>query len=339
MTCLGIYLIYQNISGFKRKNYGFLFLACTFLPALFLNNMVYNDILALSLFIYSIYFSILHIRTQRLNHLLISSVLLGIGNIFRPVGIIYLIAIIINYGFNYHKILKIKQKFIAVTVFVFIFMLPSNILFTSLKAAKITDELSGTNAPSHWMYINMGIPSDKFLGFYDNGTSLDIYTNKSNSNRITSDKIFKQSIKEKLSRFSAYELVKQYFKKAFWLWTEGNYQSEFYGLGNHLYGGYVYHNPINSLFAEGSNPREFLKWIIYISNIIFLIMTVIFTMYLIKNYDINYLLPILVILGFLAFYIIWETKSRYLFTCYPFLLILFYAGFNKVYELIITKQI
>lgn len=46
---------------------------------------------------------------------------------------------------------------------------------------------------------------------------------------------------------------------------------------------------------------------------------------------------ILVILGFIAFYLLWEIKSRYIYPVYPLLIVLSYMGFKDFYECVWKK--
>ncbi|MMZ68240.1 hypothetical protein D1872_308990 [compost metagenome] len=48
---------------------------------------------------------------------------------------------------------------------------------------------------------------------------------------------------------------------------------------------------------------------------------------------------ILVILGFIGFYLLWEIKSRYLFPVYPLLLVLAYMGFKDAHDSIFRRKL
>jgi hypothetical protein len=54
-----------------------------------------------------------------------------------------------------------------------------------------------------------------------------------------------------------------------------------------------------------------------------------------KRFDETFL--ILVILGFIGFYILWEIKSRYIYPVYPLLVILSYMGFKDVYDFMLKR--
>ena len=55
-----------------------------------------------------------------------------------------------------------------------------------------------------------------------------------------------------------------------------------------------------------------------------------------KRFDEVFL--ILVILGFIGFYILWEIKSRYIYPIYPLLIVLSYMGFKDVYDFLVKAN-
>lgn len=59
--------------------------------------------------------------------------------------------------------------------------------------------------------------------------------------------------------------------------------------------------------------------------------------YAIKVKRFDEVLLVLVILGFVGFYILWEIKSRYIYPVYPLIIILSYMGFKDAYDFMIKK--
>ncbi|MNC67552.1 hypothetical protein D3C75_1180580 [compost metagenome] len=47
---------------------------------------------------------------------------------------------------------------------------------------------------------------------------------------------------------------------------------------------------------------------------------------------------ILVILGFIGFYLLWEIKSRYIYPVYPLLIVFSCMGFKDVYDYMFRKR-
>ena len=85
--------------------------------------------------------------------------------------------------------------------------------------------------------------------------------------------------------------------------------------------------------------RSGLIWILYVMN--FLMYCFIFIRLIsgikFKKFDEVFL--ILVILGFIGFYILWEIKSRYIYPIYPLLIVLSYMGFKDAYDFMLKRNL
>ena len=144
------------------------------------------------------------------------------------------------------------------------------------------------------------------------------------------------------------DLVKFYYNKVVWTWTEGTYQIETYGIGNestnskqrmgNAENGYSYTTFATDLFKGNSNYRSGLIWILYVMN--FLMYCFIFIRLIggIKTKRFDEVFLNLVILGFIGFYVLWEIKSRYIYPVYPLLIVLSYMGFKDTYDLISIRN-
>ena len=102
---------------------------------------------------------------------------------------------------------------------------------------------------------------------------------------------------------------------------------------------YSYTTFATDLFKGDSKYRSGLLWILYVMN--FLIYCFIFIRLIsgikFKRFDEVFL--ILVILGFIGFYILWEIKSRYIYPVYPLLIVLSYMGFKDAYDFMVKRNL
>lgn len=342
VTTFMIYLINKEVTYKSKGNdYGILILAATYFPAIFMSNFIYNDIIATAFFITAIYFSIKFIKNNSIKYLIISSILLSIGNYFRSLGLIIILAFVIYFLLNLDKIgfLKTITSFCIILLMINIPSWTQNVV---LQKNNIVSEPVGKNSAPIYMWLNMGINIDKF-GFWDNFESYNIYRVDGNYNKNDSSVLFKQEIKNKFKDATFKQLINMYYKKIIWTWTEGTYQVERYGIGidnsisnpkqrAKLLGGYSYRTPLTELFKGASVYRSGLIWILYVEN--FSIYCFIFNTLVgaIRNNRYEELLLILIILGFIAFYLIWEIKSRYIYPVYPLLLVVSYKGFKDLYD-------
>ncbi|MMZ65054.1 hypothetical protein D1872_274290 [compost metagenome] len=142
-----------------------------------------------------------------------------------------------------------------------------------------------------------------------------------------------------------------YFKKIVWTWTEGTYQIDRYGIGNDdnnsgwgrgrvsIVGGYSYSTFATKWFAGDSWPRRMLLWCLYTMNMLMYVFILVRLIGSIRSKRYEEVSLVLVLLGFIGFYILWEIKSRYLYPIYPLLLVISYMGFKDVYKLLRARKL
>jgi hypothetical protein len=349
VTTLMIYLIYKEINYKSKENdYGVLIFAATYIPSLFMCNYIYNDVIATAFFTTTIYFLIKFIKEKSVKYIIISSILLSIGNYFRSVGVILLIAAAIYILLSIKKI-GVKKVITSLCILALLFNIPGWTQNAVLQATHTVNQSVNKNSAPIYMWFNMGISEDKF-GFWDDMQSYNIYERQGNYNKEKSTELFKAEIKNKLSSLTFVDLAEMYYKKIVWTWTEGTYQIERYGIGvgsssnqgqgrGMVMGSYSYNTVATDLFKGNSEYRSGLLWILYVMN--FLMYCFIFIRLIsgIKAKRFDEVFLILVILGFIGFYILWEIKSRYIYPVYPLLIVLSYMGFKDAYDFMSKRKL
>lgn len=341
VTTLMVYGIYKLLDCKSAYNdYGILFFAETYIPGIFMSNFIYNDTIATAFFTCSIYFLIKFVRKKAVKYLAVSAFLLSVGNYFRSIGLIFLIAAILYIILNIN-ILKPKLIIVSVLILIFTVNIPGLAENYYLhKANIISGSIKENSAPVH-MWLNMGMNFEK-LGFWDDFKSYNIYRIDASHNKKLSTKLFKQEIKEKISNTTFGGLLSHYYKKLIWTWTEGTYQIERYGFGNDIdssakncprHGGYKYRTFATKLFKDDSIYRSGVNWVLYVINFLMLLFILFRLIAAIKAGKFEELLLVLIILGIIAFYLIWEIKSRYIYPVYPILMVLSFNGYKRVYDI------
>jgi hypothetical protein len=352
VTTLIIYLIYKELNYKSNENenhYGILVFSVLYIPSILMSNFIYNDTIATAFFAATVFFVIKFIKEKSLKYLIIFSILLSIGNYFRNIGIILLIAISIYFLMNIKKI-KFKKILVYFFIIVIIFYTPvwsTNII---LQTTNIVDESIYKNSAPTYMWLNMGI-NDETFGFWDNFESYNIYQVQADYEKDKSLDLFKESISNKLSNMKISELVNMYYKKIMWTWTEGTFQIDRYGIGESstdngrggmgmgmLLSGYSYETYFTELFEGDSVYRKILLWMLYIINFLIYCFILIRLIRCIKYKNFGEIFIVLIILGFVGFYIFWEIKSRYIYPIYPYLIILSYRGLKDIYDYFISKN-
>ncbi|KAA9007565.1 hypothetical protein F4V43_03495 [Paenibacillus spiritus] len=324
----------------ERRGYGVLLAAAFFLPALFMNNLIYNDVIATALLTGSVYACIRFVRRGGpLGWIALSAALLAAGNYFRSIGALFLIASILYILLSLRSV-GVKKALLALVLLVGLFNVPSWTQNAVLQASGITNEPVTKNSAPVYMWLNMGLNTDTW-GFWDERESYSIYQNEAGYNQAASSVLFKQEIRRKLSEASPGELAGMYYRKLIWTWTEGTYQLDRYGIGNQseggrgmgrgsLMGGYSYQTAATRTFTSDSALRSGLLWIAYTANFLLYVCTLAGLVLSIRRRRFDEALPVLILLGFIAFYLVWEIKSRYIYPTYPLLILLACMGFRAI---------
>ncbi|WP_046214507.1 glycosyltransferase family 39 protein [Paenibacillus wulumuqiensis] len=340
VTMLMIYLIYKQLNYRSTgRDYGVLVFAATYMPALLMSNFIYNDVIATTLLTASLYTVIRFVKTRSIRYIVLAAILLALGNYFRSIGIIFLIASVI-YLLLYSRSIGWKKMLISLGIMAILFNVPGWTQNAALQASGVVDEPTSTNAAPVYMWLNMGMNQSTF-GFWDNMLSYNIYQREAEYNKAKSIPLFQQAIEDKLSSMSPGELAELYYKKLIWTWTEGTYQIERYGIGTErsagggmgfVMGGYSYSTVATQLFAGDSVYRSGLMWVLYAMNFLMYIFVLVRLIGAIRRRRYDEAALVLIILGFIGFYLLWEIKSRYIYPVYPLLIILSYMGFKDVYD-------
>lgn len=341
ITTLMIYLIYKEINHKSKENdYGVLIFAAAFIPSLFMVNYIYNDIIATAFLTTAVYFITRFVNEKYIKYIIIAAILLSIGNYFRAIGAIFLTAAAIYILLNAKQI-GIKKIVISFSVMGLLFNVPGWTENIILQANHIVSESITKNSAPIYMWLNMGINKER-LGFWDNEQSYRIYEVKGKLNKEKSKELFKKEIKNKLSNMSFSELIKMYYKKIVWVWTEGTYQIDNFGIGTpKIYKvsakkflvqmPYSYDTFATKLFQGDSKSRRGLLWIVYVISFLMYLFIFVRLIKEIRTRRFDEVFLVLIFLGFIAFYILWEIKSRYIYPVYPLLIILSYTGFKDSY--------
>ncbi|RII33919.1 hypothetical protein D2A34_12070 [Clostridium chromiireducens] len=343
VTTLMIYFIYKEINYKSKDNdYGVLIFAATFIPSLFMSNYIYNDIIATAFLTTSMYFLIRFVKENSIKFIIISSILLSIGNYFRSIGVIILIAGVIYIILSARKI-GFKKVLASFCILGLLFNIPSWVQNIVLQSAGVVQESVNKNSAPIYMWLNMGLNADTY-GYWDNMKSYNIYQRQASYNKEKSTALFKKEIVNKFSNTTFGYLVNFYYDKVIWTWTEGTYQIETYGIGNEASSSnqrigraqaqYVYTTFATDVFKGASIYRSGLIWMIYVTNFLMYCFILVRLISGVKAKRFDEVFLNLVMLGFIGFYILWEIKSRYIYPVYPLLIILSYMGFKDSCDLI-----
>ena len=322
------YLVFRTYEETCRpedgKGYGILLFAGFFPPMILLNNLVYNDIIATTLFAGVVFEAVRYVRIKKLRHLILAGLYIISGNFLRQVGIILLIAATLYFAIKRIRTIKILAFFVIVIIVCRLPMTAVN--YYLLHTGKISEPIGLNSIPIH-MWINMGMNEKKF-GYWDNAQSLNIYMREGGWDKAKSTDIYMTMIKQNIQEKGILRIARVYAKKDIWLWTEGTYQAEYYGIGSW---GYLYPTFATKLFTNNNLLRDYARWILHTTNYLMLALSCVGLIRSIrKKSHYPLILPAIVLLGFIGFYTIWEIKPRYIYLIYPYLILMAYHGLGIV---------
>lgn len=303
---LGVFKLAKEIFDEKTAKIA-LIISMMFLPTTILIIYVYGDISGLFFAVWSIYFTVKYVRETRLKYILYSSLFMGISMLFRTNNQIIWVALVI-----YLLIQQRARKFAAVIIIV------TSLLYNFIlkEYAYFSTGNDVNNGIPAILFVNMGLQEGEIANGWYNGSTVDNYISAQCDKKLASEKGM-YLVKERVAYMSenpayAYNFFKNKFIST---WAEPTYQSLFFTLPhgeNKEASKYMESNYfLNSLYY-GKLHKVYIS---YSKGLIFFIIVVGFTynFFIRKKPLEEVVLLFLPLMGAVAFHLVWETKSRYVF--------------------------
>ncbi|WP_297633321.1 glycosyltransferase family 39 protein [uncultured Clostridium sp.] len=297
-----VYLIYKIGIRIYNKKLGVItaILLTCFPPFIIYTAEAMAENMAIPLFLYSILLFIRFVQEDNSLILILSGIFLGLGDLFRPVGEVVIIAYIIYYLANVflYKRGKIKTSIIKIVILIITFILPTICISNILVNKKILENqlwnpgeptivtvLIGTNFNTigAWNKEDSAIPKD-----YD-------------YNKVLIEKASREKIIRRFKNHTPLEIIKFYGEKIGLQW----------GIGDFGACGWVINN--NEPIVATDNFAIVMTVISWIYYLILLIFSIIGIKNLKNKFNLEILFFIIILLGFIGFYMITERQSRYAF--------------------------
>lgn len=331
LSIFGLYKILERLEkDYKVNKMLFAILAFTYIPIIFLVNFTYGDLLGMPFVIFSIYFCMKYIETDKLYNLIISSLLMMSSVFIRMNNLIFVIAVLIYLVLSLNikkkevdKKIYIKQlsiKLLGIIMFAIISIFPSSCIKNMLINRYA---INGENSYPVIGFIAMGMEEgERANGWYKEKTASYSW------NEIeTADENYKNIIKERLNYFknNIFYTIKFYSKKTISMWAEPLQEAIWQNLSFNF----------ASDFLNEQSEEEALKTkekdahLVYMESaiaiyqktllIIIFSSTTIFILKYRKNISNEVVLLVLCFIGGVLFHTMWEGKSRYII---PYIVIL-----------------
>lgn len=300
-----IYKIGKNMFNQKIGNISALLIAI-FPPFIMYCSETMAENMAIPLFLVSVYLFFKFIDNDNLITLFLSCIFLSLGDLFRPVGMVFLIAYAIYYIIK--KIILGKKtvlfKTVCIPIMVIGFIIPTIIISNILVRTDIFENqiwnpgepivmtmLIGTNYNTigAWNAADSAIPKD------------------CNFNKALITKVAETKIENRFKTHSVPQILGFYAEKLGLQWGFGDFGAYGWTVGN---------NPGVHLSSTLSNVLNAIFFIITSIYYLFLIIASIKGLFNLKNRHNGKLLFLyLTLLGFIGFYVLTERQSRYAFVC------------------------
>lgn len=329
--------ISELIQSKKDNNLITLISLLLFLPLTFYITFIYGNIIGFSISTLALYLELLFFLKGKKRYILLSATLSAIAILVKSNFLIVLVAEVILMFFYAIKNKKIKSM-LWIILFLAIYIISNKILnFTIFKITGIHPEKGMPKI----CWIDMGLQENptKEAGWYD-AKNYDSYI-KNGYNYELANEQSKNNIKNRLIDFikNPTEAISFFNRKVMSQWNEPTFESMW--IIDTAISIYDIHVPTTvKEFFEGKNVLS--KIYINYCNIIHIWILFGALCYFIiefKDLDIFKISIVLVILGGVAFHMLWEAKSQYTITY--FILFIPYAviGYEKLTQKILEKII
>ncbi|OPX44943.1 hypothetical protein CLHUN_11750 [Ruminiclostridium hungatei] len=337
-----IYDIYLELYPEKRhKAYGVLLLAVSFAPPVLLINFTYGDILCNTFCLAAVLNAIRFVRHKAGHYGCYTALCLMAANFLRNVALLFLAAIVLYWLLNMRSKCGYSLKSPGCAALaIMLFNLPLKLLsLIGLKTGILTEPV-GLHSNPVWRWVNMGFPGKK-LGYWDGGRNTAIFVNRFKCDKHAAGRFFINEILEKYKADGFVSVLKAYARKTFWLWTEGTYSVNYYGLSQALRADrfMLYSTPfLRYIEPWDTTARLWLAWSLHSLNWLQLVFSSLYLFSAAIRKDFRMELLIYILYMYMGFYLLWEIKSRYLFGIYPVLLIMSYSFSEKIYNFIFKRK-
>lgn len=319
ITVFLCYLIAKEVFNSHKKAIIAAYISAIYPPLIIYTAVTCSENMAIPFFLISIYIFILAIKNKKkIYYLILSALTLSIGNLFRMVGAIIIIAYII-YLLIYFKESK-KKILLSIISLIMGFYIPLILVSKSLILSGITEFPLWQGSESKWTSILKGSNINSFGRWNkEDADIIDVYPN----NYKKTEDLCKSIIKNRLLNTPTYKLAQFYVRKYVMQWSNGDF-------------GGIY-------WANGDLKKESLKIDLYSGGIFsiqlfyFFIVLLSFigiykNKYNLRNYLIN--LFYIIFCGYGLMFLIIESQDRYSFIASWIFIILSITAFegSEIFE-------
>ncbi|MPQ45152.1 glycosyltransferase family 39 protein, partial [Clostridium tarantellae] len=292
------YLIVKQLFKSEKKALIACFLAATYPAFISYTSVNCSENMAMPFFLLSIYFFIkVADNSKPLYYLIFSGICVSIGNLFRMVAIIMIIAYIMYIILYFQK--KWVNKVKGISFILISFAIPLVLVSYSLKTLNITEYNLWRGSESKWTSILKGSNMEHFGGWNEEDAQI---PNKYNDDYDAVEKACKEIVFDRLTKNPLPKVIGFYATKYGAEWMEGDFAGTYWA---------KYSLEENSLGYKFASQFGIIANFFYLGLLIIICIGLFNKKQYLKNYPLNLLYIILI--GYICFYIIIEKQNRYPF--------------------------
>ncbi|WP_297633261.1 glycosyltransferase family 39 protein [uncultured Clostridium sp.] len=336
---ISVYLIYRigiKISNYKLGNI-IAALLCIFPPFIFYTSETMAENMAIPLFLGSVLLFLGFINNKKIKPLIYSGILLSLGDLFRPVGIVFLIAYIIYYILDLiiYKKEKIKKSIVKIITLIIVFILPTVVVSNLLVYNKILQNQIWKPLEPTIITILVGTNYNTIGAWNAPDASL---AENNNYNKEAISKIVKKEMTERFEEHTPVDILEFYAKKLVLQWGFGDFGACGWTINyNKWMQGSTQITNTKNIIDEGISIFEnnivasllmIVSWIYYFILLFFSVKGI---MALKRKFNLAIVFFIILLLGFIGFYLLTERQSRYAFIiAWDFVILAGYGMLDKI---------
>lgn len=224
LNVLFIYLIAKEVFNSEKKGLWGAFITALYPPLIAYVAVYCTENMAIPFYLASVYYFILVIKDKKKNTwLLLSAVLLSIGNLFRMVAPVMVIAYLM-YLFIYVK-RELKEKGRSALYILAGFLIPLILVSNFLRALNITEFQLWKGSESSWNSVLKGTNIESGGRWNEEDAAL---PDKYDGDYEKVEKAAKEIIKHRLTSTPKGELAKFYTRKYIFQWIEGDFSGTYW---------------------------------------------------------------------------------------------------------------
>lgn len=311
----------------EEKGYFSLLVCISFIPMFLYLPIFYSDTFSimfgpLLLYIYSFIDLLKNKRLKNILLLLLFSVVAFIGVKMKLTILFIIFGIIVDCIMNGNK----KKVILIMSSFIIVYVSCNFVLNkVTFNHYKVND--FGSIPKTHWIMMGIEDPNvnNKKRNAYGGYNENDYEITKSCKTGKESTLRHKKEIIKRIKKYNFLELLDYFDKKLVNTWGDGSYYSSI-KLGIN---GYNKNSQIKKIIT-GKDQNQILIYFEQGIQLAFLFILLFSGLYSLKKRDYNNLILHFPILMIMAFLLIWETRSRYLYNYIPLFVIVVVSYIDKI---------